>query len=257
MRQRGLFGVGLAMTALLVGFGSLVTVNAMARQTVEEEHTYAFTGVSLSVELTVGEVKIVPNASDDEVSVTRTLTYGLRRPFVEERVDGDTFRVRDGNCAVPVAADCHVRWLLQVPLNLPVEVTTESGGIIVEGLSGPVKLTSASGSVKAKALSGKSIQLLSHRGPVTGTDLRSSHVVATAGTGAIALEFSSHPTLVIAKSTTGPVGVAVPGGDEPYKILAKHGGSRTITAKNDPGACRKIDVESDRSDVSVLQSSEN
>ena len=255
--RRALVVAGLALTVLLVGLGSLMTVNAMARQTVQEEHTYAFRGSAVSIELTVGEVQIVPSSKDDEISVRRRLTYGLRRPFVEERIDGDIFRVRDGNCAVPVAAICHVRWLIQVPRSLPVDVTTLSGGIRVSGLSGPVKLTSSSGPVQGSTLSGPAIQLLSHEGKVTGKDLRSSHVVATSATSAIELTFSTHPRLVRAQSTHGRVGVVLPHGDEAYRINARAtSGSRTITAKADPEAQRSISVRSETNDVSVLQSPE-
>ena len=252
--RRALVVAGLAMTVVLVGFGSLVAVNAMARQTVHEAHTYAFGGTSVSIELTVGEVQIVPGSRYDEVSVRRRLTYGLRRPFVEEKIDGDTFRVRDGTCAVPVAGICHVSWLIEVPRSVPVDVTTAAGGIRVSGLSGPVKLTSTSGSVQASTLSGTAIQLLSHEGKVTGRDLRSTHVVATSRTGEISLTFSTHPRLVQAQSTTGAVGVVLPHEEESYRITARAGGSRTITAKSDPHADRRITVRSDQNDVSVLQS---
>jgi hypothetical protein len=252
--RRGLMGVGLAMTAVLVGFGTLVTINAMARQTVQEEHTYAFGGKSLSIDLTVGEVQIVPSAETDEISVRRRLTYGLRRPFVEEKIDGDTFRVRDGNCGMPVESACHVRWLLQVPRALPVEVTTRSGGIIVSGMAGPVKLTSNSGSVRARTLSGPTTQLLSYQGSVTGTDIRSSHVVATSKTGDVSLTFSTAPKLVRGQSTSGAVGIVVPHSEEAYRITAHAGGSKTITAVNSADASRSIWVRSERGDISVLQS---
>jgi hypothetical protein len=248
------------MTVVLVGLGALVSVNAMARQTVQEEHTYGFRGSNLSVDLTVGEVQIVPGAKDDEISVRRRLTYGLRRPFVEERIDGDTFRVRDGNCAVPVGTACHVRWLIQVPRGLPVEVTTRSGAITVSGLSGLVKLTSHSGEVRARTLSGTAIQLLSYNGKVTGTDIRSGLVVATSTTTPISLTFSTPPKRVWAKSQTGSVGVILPPGTEPYKIDAQGGPTAIGTisdVKDDPKANRSITVKSDKGDVSVRQNPEN
>ena len=255
--RRALVAAGLAMTAVLVGFGSLVAVNAMARQTVHEEHTYAFRGSAVSIDLKVGEVQIVPGSKDDEIAVRRRLTYGLRRPFVEERIDGDIFRIGDGNCAVPLGSICHVKWLVQVPRSLPVDVTTLSGGIRVLGLSGPVKLTSTSGAVEASTLTGQAIQLLSHEGKVTGKDLRSSHVVATSRTGAISLTFSTHPRLVRAQSRSGQVGIVLPAGEEPYRITARAGGLRTVTAKAEPNAERSITVRSEMNDVSVLQSAEN
>jgi hypothetical protein len=258
--RRGLAGIGLVMTAVLVGFASLVAVNAMARRTVQEEHTYAFRGTALSIDLTVGEVQIVPSAETDQISVRRRLTYGLRRPFVEEKIDGNTFRVRDGDCGVPMETACHVRWLLQVPRNLPVEVTTQTGGIIVSGLAGPVKLTSNSGSVRARTLSGPTTQLLSYQGSVTGTDIRSSHVVATSRTGDVSLTFSTQPKLVRGQSTTGAVGIVVPHSEDIYKITASAGGSKTITvpaAKPGAEASGSIWVQSEQGDISVLQSPDN
>lgn len=252
--RRALVVAGLAMTLVLVGFGSLVAVNAMARQTVQEAHSYAFRGSSVSIELSVGEVHIVPSSKDDQISVRRVLTYGLRRPFVEEKIEGDKFRVRDGNCAVPLGSICHVRWLIEIPRSLPVDVTTDAGGIRVSGLSGPVKLTSTSGTVQASTLSGTAIQLLSHEGKVTGRDLRSDYVVATSRTGEISLTFSTHPRLVQAQSVTGAVGVVLPPEEEPYRITARAGGSRSIPATSDPHAERSITVRSDTNDVSVIQS---
>jgi len=123
-----LVGIGLALTAAAVGFAGLVAVNAMARQTVREAHTYAFTGTSLSIDVALGDVQIVPGTAG-EIIVARRLTYGLRRPVLEERIDGDTFRVSDNNCTADVAFPCHVRWLLQVPRSLSVEVRTVSGSI--------------------------------------------------------------------------------------------------------------------------------
>ena len=207
MRRGIIVGIGLVMTALLVGLGSLVSVNAMARQTVREERTYAFRGNAVSIDLTVGEVEIVPSDKDDEISVRRSLTYGLRRPFVEERIDGATFKVRDGNCPMPVA-DCHVRWLLQVPRSLRLEIATKTGDITVGGMTGPVNLTSVSGAVKARALRGQTAQLLSYEGPVTGVEMRSTHVVATSRSGDVSVSFRTPPKLVHGTSTTGSVGVS-------------------------------------------------
>jgi hypothetical protein len=255
--RRGLVGIGLALTAAAVGFAGLVAVNAMARQTVREAHTYAFTGTSLSIDVALGDVQIVPGTAG-EIIVARRLTYGLRRPVLEERIDGDTFRVSDKNCTADVAFPCHVRWLLQVPRNLSVEVRTVSGSITVSGMSGKVKLTSVSGSVKALAPSGKLVTLRSHSGAVTAQNISSDQVVATSDNRDVSLTFRSPPALVVGRSQNGRVGVVLPDGDESYHITAlSTGGSKTVTAKNDDQARRKIDIRSTAGDVSVLQSPNN
>jgi hypothetical protein len=256
-RRRGLVGIGLTLTAVAVGFAGLVGVNAMASQTVRESHTYAFTGKALSVDVALGEVEVVPG-KDGEITVARRLTYGLRRPFVEEHIDGDTFRVRDTDCTADTFFPCRVRWLLQVPRNLLVEVRTVAGSIIASGLSGTVKLTSVSGSVRAIGPSGALVTLRSHDGSVTAQNVSSAQVVATSDTSFVNLTFRTPPALVVGRSQTGRVGVVLPDGDQAYKVTAEAGGSRTVAvSKTDDQAKRKIDIRSAKGDVSVFQSPEN
>ena len=260
MRIRvSLMGIGLAMTAAIVGFAGLVAVNAMARQTVREEHTYAFTGSTVSIEADLGDVQIVPGRPG-EITVARRLTYGLRRPVVEERVDGDTFRVRDRRCTAEPAFPCQVRWLLQIPRDLSVDVQTRAGSITVSGLSGRVKLVSVTGSVRALAPTGKLLTLRSNTGSVTGQSVGSDQVVATSNTGAVTVTFRAPPSLVVGRSETGRVGVVLPDGNDSYRISAKsQDGSKTVAlsgATDEPDARRRIDIRSTRGDVSVLQSPE-
>jgi hypothetical protein len=249
--------VGLALTAAAVGFTGLVAVNAMASQSVHEQHVYAFTGSALSIDVVLGDVQIVPGQAG-QIIVARRLTYGLRRPFVEERIDGDTFRVRDAPCTVDTFFPCQVKWLLQVPRNLLVEVRTVSGSITASGLMGTLKLTTTSGSVKALGPSGALVTLRSHSGMVTAQNVSSTQVVATSDTNAVSLTFRSPPALVVGRSQSGRVGVVLPDGDDAYKITAEAGGSRTVAvAKTDDQARRKVDIRSARGDVSVFQSPEN
>jgi hypothetical protein len=251
--RRALVTGGLLLTALLVGAASLVTVNRMARETVREEHSYAFTGKALSIDAAIGDVHIVPGKAG-QITVARRLTYGLRRPYVEERIDGDTFRVGDRPCTAGVSFGCEVRWLLQVPRNVDVDVTTRSGSINVSGMNNTVKVVSESGDVRVLASSGKLVTLRSRTGSVTAQNISSEQVVATSMKGAVSLTFRAPPSLVVGRSD-GKVGVVLPDGDESYRIEAKSSedGSRTVTAKDDPDSRRRINVRSNKGDVSVLQ----
>ena len=237
--------------------GGLVAVNAMARQTVREEHSYAFTGKALSINAAIGDVHIVPGKAG-QITVARRLTFGLRRPAVEERIDGDTFRVSDSPCTVDVAFACDVRWLLQVPRDVDVDVTTRTGSINVSGMRNTVKMVSDSGDVRVLAPSGKLVTLRSRTGEVVAQNVSSEQVVATSIKGAVSLTFRTPPSLVVGRSDTGKVGVVLPDGNEAYRIEAKSSqdGSRTVTAKDDPDSRRRINVRSNKGDVSVLQNPE-
>lgn len=254
--RRGLIGVGLAMTALLVGSGAVMAVNAMARRTVQEEHTYAFRGTDLSVELTVGEIQIVPSDKDDQITVRRRITYGLRRPAVEERVDGEIFRVRDGHCAVPASSSCGVRWLVEAPRFLTVSVRTVSGAIRVSGMSGRVHLVSDGGDIKTVSASGPKLTLLSKKGSITAQNVNSGVVAATSTDGAVSVTFRTPPSLAFGKSELGTVEVVLPPGDESYRINANSpDGLRTVLVENDPGSRRRVDVSSVKGAVRVLTGS--
>lgn len=255
MRHRGLVGVGLAMTAVLVALSSLVVVNALARQTVNSEHTYGFKGKSVSIDLTVGEVQILPSQKDDEISVRRRVTYGLKAPVLEERIDGDTFRVSDGGCAMPGVAGCHVKWLLQVPPHLRLSITTKTGDITVRGMAAAVSLTSDSGDVIARTLSGQTVSLRSDKGSVSGNDIRSSLAVATSQTGDISLTFRVPPRFVRGYTSSGTVLVLLPEGDEAYKVTATGQGKNISGVKEDENANRSINVRSDTGAVTVEQGS--
>jgi hypothetical protein len=245
-------GIGLVLTAVVVGLGTLVSVNSMARQTVQEEHTYAFAGSALSIDVAIGEVQIVPSSKDGEIKVRRRMTYGLRRPFVEERIDHETFRLSDKSCAAPMASPCHVRWLLQVPRDVFVEVRTQTGSITVSGMRGTVKLQSESGAVKAISPSGPLVTLRSTAGTVTAQNVSSDQVVATSTTGSVSLTFRAPPSLVVGRSETGQVEVVLPDGDESYRINAKsQDGITNVTANDDPEARRRIDVRSTKGDIRV------
>ena len=249
--RRGLVSAGLVLTAILVGVAGLVAVNAMARQTVREEHIYAFGGKMLAIDAVIGDVHIVPGKAG-QLGVARRLTYGLRRPFVEERIDGDVFRVADRPCNAAFA--CEVRWLLQVPRDIDVEVTTRSGSINVSGMSNTVKLVTETGSVRVDAPSGRLLTIRSRTGLVKAENIRSEQVVATSPKGAVSLTFRAPPSLVVGRSETGNVGIVLPDGDESYRIeTSSQDGSRTVTAKDDPGSKRRISVRSNTGDVSVLQ----
>lgn len=252
----GLIGAGLAMAVLLVGTGSLLAVNAMASRTVHEQHTYPFRGTDLSIDLALGEVQIVPSRHDDQISVRRRVTYGLHRPAMEARADGEIFRVSDRPCPTPVQSTCHVRWLLEVPRFLTVNVQTISGAITVSGLSGGIHVVTDSGDIKTVSASGRKVTLLSKTGTVTAQNLSSQQVVATSTVGSVSLTFRTPPNLAFGKSELGDVEVVLPPGDELYRINANSpGGLRTVLVPDDTRSRRLVDVRSVKGAVRVLTGS--
>jgi DUF4097 and DUF4098 domain-containing protein YvlB len=253
LRRRLLMIAGGAVTVAVIGLGSFVSVNAMAVQTVREKHVYRFDGSTLNLDLAIGDVQIVPG-EPGKITVSRRLTYGLRRPEVEEHANGDTFVIRDRDCAASIAFQCRVRWLLQIPRSLEVNAVTAGGSISVSNVDGTLRLQSYSGRVNVQGAASQVLVLHSNTGSVTAAHVRSERVTASTQSGAVSLAFRAPPSFVYGRSENGQIGVVVPDGDETYRIRAESGnGSTTVTAHNDPSSPRRIDIESTSGAVSVTQ----
>jgi len=249
--RRLLIGGAIVATIAVIAVGSVLCVNAMAGQTVREQHSYRFAGTELDVDVAMGDVHILPGKAG-QITVARRLSYGLRRPDMEERALGDRFLIRDRTCVTLLALGCHSSWLIQVPRHVQVVASTSGGALSASGLSSSVKLLSSSGRVSAVSVVGP-LLLRSKTGAVTANDIRSDQVEAASEHGAVSITFGTAPSLVLARSESGQVAVVVPAGDAYRVQAASQEGSATVTAKTDPTSHRRIDARSTSGNVRVEQ----
>ena len=125
----------------------------------------------------------------------------------ERRIDAGVFTVRS-RCPRTVLHSCSVRYRVVVPDNIPIDVSTTSGSIRLDGYRGSARLTSGSGSVTIADFCGFGLQV-------------------RAGSGSIGANVDCALQQLSARSTSGSVHVVVPPGR--YRLDAETAaGSRTV-----------------------------
>ncbi|MET7327540.1 DUF4097 family beta strand repeat-containing protein [Nonomuraea sp. NPDC005650] len=188
----------------------------------------------IRVQADSGNVEVV-ESDRQGIHVTEHLVWRKNKPETSHEVQGDTLALtykcpRTWGLGSG-AASCDVNYKVEIPKGLRVKVSTDSGDMTLEDLSGEVDVHSDSGMIAATGLSGKRV--------VTETD-----------SGDTELAFTAQPDKVVGTSDSGGITVRVPQG--PYKVVAKtDSGDKKITAATDASAPRTIEVSSDSGDLEV------
>ncbi|QYG95022.1 hypothetical protein HC251_23045 [Iamia sp. SCSIO 61187] len=227
--------LGGLVVVLLLGLGTFAAANVMVRTT--ERDSTTLTGEVLRAEVHVTGKVTIRTGPADRVEIDRRSSFGVREPrVVETLVDGLlTVRVE---CIGGISIICTNRVDLVVPSD--VSFTISALGASVSDVEGDIELDSGAGAVDLERVSGD-LQMSVGGGSITGRDLRSTRVDATAGAGSVDLSFAVPPEDVEATSGAGSVVVEVPPGDEAYRIDAESGaGSTDIAVRTDPTSDRVI-----------------
>src|SRR5918994_245529 len=161
---------------------------------------------TLVVDNQAGPVRVVGVSETDEVRVTARVSRGWRRTGHGQRVDGDRL-VLDATCPVFPSEFCRVRYTVEVPRDMDVQVDAD-GWLRASDLTGDVEMTTDEGSIR--------------------------------------LMFADVPDRVVADSDAGSVEVAVPDDGEPYDVTAdSDAGSMTVDVRQAPDATRSIVATAD------------
>lgn len=141
-----------ALALITLGFATLSLVSLMAHERTRTPVSFA-TGIT-TIELSIGAGDVVLNGSDRlDVSGVRTIDRGLARPTITEVRDGSTLRLRT-SCKSFFAANCSVRYELDVPKGVRITGSSSGGGIRINGATGPVDVSSSGGGVTVAKSSG-------------------------------------------------------------------------------------------------------
>lgn len=155
----------------------------------QQTRTYAVTAPlhALTVTDPVGEVTVT-GSDRDTVSVTARVTYSGAPPDLRSTVSRGTLAL---GYSCP-SGNCGVAYDLQVPRSLAVRITTGVGAVTLASLAGPLQVTTQTGAIHGQNLSGS----------LTGF---------AAGTGSVSAVFSAAPGRLTAHAGTGSVTLRVPG----------------------------------------------
>ncbi len=216
----------------LVGCGITVTVDGDTTNRTEEE-TVSAAGIGIvDVDTDNGAVEI-RGAAVDEVTI---------KSVVREQHDGDAdASVEIVDDRIVIVGECDHRWwdacsvgfVVTIPSEFDVRVTTGSGRVDARGIDGDVAIETDNGAIEATGLGGGEV--------VTETD-----------NGRIRLTFDTAPRSVRADTDNGAVSVRLPDDDGRYAVDAdSDNGNVDITVSTDPEAVRHVVATSDNGSIDI------
>lgn len=195
----------------------------------------------------------VTAGTDDAVTIVQKLDWALRRPVVQQTLDGQTLRIRV-RCpqllGIGVTA-CDVALDLRVPPATAVTLRMDSGYSRIAGLSGPLDLRATSGELDLDQDSGPIAARLTS-GRVSGSGLASPVVQVSTASGEAGLAFAQAPDRLALSCDSGSVTATVPPGST-YRI-SSHSGSgspRIDPGLADPRSPRTVTASSGSGSVSL------
>ncbi|MEU4574794.1 DUF4097 family beta strand repeat-containing protein [Nonomuraea sp. NPDC023979] len=222
-------GVGAALLiAVLIG---LTLWSWLARQSETQRQTHQRPAARVTVDLRIGEVRLLPGEAG-RVDVERRLTWSGPRPALTERWSGDTLGIQARCDEDLLIGACWVSYTIRVPAGTAVEARTAEGDITLRDLTGELRLATETGAI-------------------TGTGLRAADVEVSAQLGDIALRFVRPPGSVRADSQAGNIDVEVPESDG-YALDIRSGiGEPDVGVRATEGAKNNISVHNSTGGIRV------
>ncbi len=145
---------------------------------------------------------------------------------------GDRLVVR-GECDRGWFDRCQVGFHVTVPADLDVDVTTDNGRIVIDGVDGELSVETDNGAIDATALT-------------------SDAVVADTDNGRIQIGFAAAPESVRATTDNGAIDIVVPPTGERYDVDARSdNGAIDIDVDTEASAAHRIVVDTDNGAIDV------
>lgn len=175
----------------------------------------------------------------------------LRKPRPFERLQGQTLVLRDGCPRSGVVMFCEGRYDLRVPPDMDLTVVNHAGGVETSGLPGPLDLRGASGEITVDGAA-RPLRLHTSDAAIRATNLRSTDVEASTGSGGITLGFAVAPQRVDARTSNAGIRVTVPAGSGPYAVEQRiNDGTSRIGVRTNPAATRRLVLRTSYGDIAV------
>src|SRR5216684_5778649 len=219
-------------------------------RTVHDQHSFAFAGTRLVVDVDSSDLRLVPGTGPG-IDVQRWLSGTAAGPgHASWTLYGGTLRL-SVDCT-GIVIHCGSAFQVAVPPGVAVAVHSGSGTDTVSGLPGPVTITGGSGEVHVNRVSGP-LRVSTGSGSITGSGLRCPVVQATSGQGGVDLMFAAAPRLIYVSSGTGNATARVPVTGHSYHVRVSSGtGTASSKVPDDPRGSSVVRVSSGSGNAKVL-----
>ncbi|MFI6206344.1 DUF4097 family beta strand repeat-containing protein [Streptomyces sp. NPDC051041] len=242
MRQQ-LRRLGILATAGLATAG-LAACGLVQGETFEDDSTLS--GKITSVRLENGSGGVTVNGTDGgALSLHREIEYRGDKP------EGATHRIEDGVLVLGgCGSRCSVNYTVDVPAGVPVSGEVSSGAVHLAKV-GEVKVTTSSGRIEMNGVSG-AVEVKTSNGRITGEDIKAARIKAETSNGGIDLTPST-PVDVQAKTSNGDITLTMP--QAGYRISAEsNNGDKNIDVPNDPAGRYELGLKTSNGDITVKNS---
>ncbi|MEU4076195.1 hypothetical protein DEJ45_06140 [Streptomyces venezuelae] len=242
MRQL-LRGLGIiAVSGIAVG--SLTSCGMVQGETYEDDSTLS--GKFTSVRLDNGSGGVTVNGVKDG-------PFALHRKieFQGEQPTGATHRIENGVLILGGCGNrCSVNYTVDVPAGIPVNGEVSSGAIRLAQV-GSVEVTTSSGRIEMNGVTG-TVQVRTTNGQINGTGIKGDRIQAQTSNGKINLTPDT-PADVRAQTSNGDVTLTVPKAS--YKVTVdSNNGDRTVDVPSDPAGKYELGVRTSNGDITVRNS---
>lgn len=212
--------VGVLLAVIMVALAGTSCALTKVGSGAPEVATYGLTGDTIVIDSDFGELEVVPVAPAEgpERNVTVTRWFEAEKTVGTARADWSkvgTDTIKLGGVCSGVVIDCKLRHRVEVPSNVPVKITAESGSLVANGFTSALDIKVADGNVNLDQVSGP-VTLVTRDGSLRAERLTSDRVTAKSDNGYVILEFDEAPTAIETRSTDGNTTIRVP--DAGYRV---------------------------------------
>lgn len=214
------------------------------------------------------DVSLVGGGARTPILASWDTYWNYRKPAVRSTRDGDTLKLRL-DCSYSVGVECSADLRLTVPAGVAVNVSSATGDVRADGVTGNVTVDSNNGDVRLSDVTGDvgvhaasgDVRLVGINGNVTA-QANSGDVLAdelygktarlSSNSGDVRGFFGAVPRNVTAESNSGDVRVGVPRGSGPYQVRADANSGEVRTDVNtSPSSAAVINATAMSGDVTV------
>ncbi|MGW2562069.1 DUF4097 family beta strand repeat-containing protein [Streptomyces sp. NPDC001514] len=228
-----------------IAAGGLAACGSVQEETFKDDGTLSGKVTSVRLENGSGGVTVNGTEGDGTLSIHREIEYRDDKP------QGATHRIENGVLVLGgCGSRCSVKYTVDVPAGVPVSGKVSSGEVHLAKV-GPVKVTTSSGRIEMNGVSG-SVEVQTSNGRITGRDLGGKRIQAQTSNGAIDLTPAT-PQSVKAMTSNGDITLTVP--PATYRVTAVSGsGEMNIDVPNDPSGEYELDLITSNGDITVNRS---
>ncbi|KOT36491.1 lipoprotein [Streptomyces caelestis] len=233
------------LTAAALAAGGLAACGLVKGETLEDNSTMSGKITSVRLENGSGGVTVNGTEGSGRLSLRREIEYRGDKP------QGATHRIENGVLILGgCGSRCSVGYTVDVPAGVPVSGEVSSGRIHLTEV-GAVKVTTGSGRIEMNGVSG-AVEVKTSNGRITGEGLRGTRIQAQTSNGAISLNLAI-PLDVQAKTSNGDITLTLPKAD--YQVTADtNNGDKTIGVSSDPSGEYRLGLKSSNGDITVKKS---